>query len=133
MEDPRRTEALRIVEEMAERHKLVDLSASVEVQLRVHEEAGPVLAILSRAQEEAADAMVKLTQAPVDRPDVIRDHQNAVWRYERLVRWLREILIEGKEAGRAIDEARAEYLRDLVFDDETRAAIGLPEPQAPSE
>lgn len=135
MHDARREEAIRVFSEMAACRKLVELAANVEVQLRQPEDWTPLLAILSRAQDEAADAMLKLAIAPPDRPDVIRALQNQIWRFETLVRWLGEIVSEGDEAGRKIDAQRADYLRALVvaLDDETRTALGLSETRAPSE
>jgi hypothetical protein len=135
MRDARRDEAIRVFQELAACKKLVELAANVEVQLRAPEDWTPLLAILSRAQDEAADAMLKLSVAPADRPDVIRALQNAIWRFDTLVRWLTEIIAEGEEAGRKLDAQRADYLRSLVItlDDETRAALGIGETGAPSE
>lgn len=135
MQDARREEAIRVFQEMAACRKLVALAANVEVQLRQPEDWTPLLAILSRAQDEAADAMLRLATAPADRPDVVRALQNAIWRFDTLVRWLREIVAEGEHASRKLDAQRADYLRNLVvtLDDETRAALGLSETGAPSE
>ena len=135
MHDARREEAIRVFSEMAACRKLVELAANVEVQLRQPEDWTPLLAILSRAQDEAADAMLRLATAPPDRADVIRALQNQIWRFETLVRWLSEIVSEGEEAGRKIDAQRADDLRSLVIalDEETRAALGLGTTQAPTE
>jgi hypothetical protein len=135
MLDARREEAIRVFQELAACRRLVDLAANTEVQLRQPEDWTPLLAILSRAQDEAADAMLRLATAPADRPDVIRALQNAIWRYDTLVRWLREIVAEGDRAAQKIDAQRADYLRSLVIalDDETRAALGLSETPAPTE
>ena len=135
MQDARREEAIRVFQEMAACRELVALAANVEVQLRQPEDWTPLLAILSRAQDEAADAMLRLATAPADRPDVVRALQNAIWRFDTLVRWLREIVAEGEHASRKLDAQRADYLRNLVvtLDDETRAALGLSETGAPSE
>lgn len=122
--------ALNLAERMAAAHKLVELSLNTEVQLRHSDDWTPVMAILSRAEDEAAAALVALTTASVDRPDVIREFQNKVWRFDSLVRWLREIMVEGEDAKRTITENRSEYLRELVIDDQTRELLGLTEPQA---
>jgi hypothetical protein len=115
-------EHLREIEGLA---PLIALSENVEVQLRCKEDWTPVMAILSEAEEEAAAAMVALTTAPEDRPDVIRELKNRVWRFEALVRWLRKILMEGAEAGRRITELRRDVMAEYVIDDDTKEALGL--------
>jgi hypothetical protein len=127
MEDPRRLAALK---------HLIDLAANVEAQLSTSDRT-PIKAILVRAQDEAATALVKLTEAPPDRPDVIRAHQTAVWRYDSLVTWLREIMAEGDQAAEQIDDVRTLELRRLIgadaIDEETLKALGINSPGAPSE
>lgn len=134
MSDPRRLAALALAEEIQARQKLVEIGTSVELQLR-DDEWNVVHAMLSRAQDEAATALEQLTVAPPDRPDVIRELQNKMWRYESLVRWLRDMVEEGGVAAAKNDAERMEFYRELILhlDDETRAAIGLAEPQAGTE
>lgn len=125
MNDPRRQIAMQHLREIEGLAPLIALSENVEVQLRCKEDWTPVMAILSEAEEEAAAAMVALTTAPEDRPDIIRDLKNKVWRFEALVRWLRKILMEGAEAGRRITELRRDVMAEYVIDDDTKEALGL--------
>lgn len=125
MNDPRRRIAMEHLREIEGLAPLIALSENVEVQLRCKEDWTPVMAILSEAEEEAAAAMVALTTAPEDRPDVIRELKNRVWRFEALVRWLRKILMEGAEAGRRITELRRDVMAEYVIDDDTKEALGL--------
>ena len=116
-------------------HHLVQVSAEVEAQLHLDKGHLPIKAILARAREEAAEAIVRLTQIDPTVAHEIRRLQTVARRYESLTQWLREIVREGAEAAEEIDEAKSEHMRGLILDmdDETASALGIRQPGAPTE
>lgn len=92
--------------------RLVRLSAEIEVQLL--DVSSPLVQVLAKAREEAAAAIVRLVDAPFNKPDVIRALQNQVIRFDDLVRWLKDIVEKGFENDREINNSEREELADLL-------------------
>lgn len=95
--------------------RLMEASASLEVQFDKDASRRPVLFLLKKAREQAVEAFDLLVHCdPKDEPTV-RQLQNEVRRYDDLVAWCREIIVEGREMDRLIQEAeRAEFARAVL-------------------
>ena len=125
--------------ELVALRQLIDISAQVEVQLTTAPRPSvsdlPVLAILAKAREDAAGAMISLCETNPDDATAIRLLQNEVVRFKDLVKWLRAIVIEGHQADAVMDDVRRGELQNLVLgiDEETLAKLGLKPPGAGSE
>jgi hypothetical protein len=101
------------------------ISADIEEQLTARNEHGmrPLVAVLSKARREAADAIAALVDmAPSDAAAIAR-LQNEVKRFADLVRWLQEIVNEGIDQRYEVADSERDELERLVApaDDEARA------------
>lgn len=60
--------------------------------------------LLGRARQEADEALALLKSVSPWRRNRIRDLQARVWRAESVESWLAELIVEGQQAIRVIDE-----------------------------
>ena len=94
------------------------LSEDVEEQLTARGRDGyrPLAAVLGRARLAAAEALAAIVSVdPEVDPKEIRRLQNEVRRFEDLVCFLRQILLEGRERALEIADAERQELEDLIF------------------
>jgi hypothetical protein len=105
---------------------LVTASASIEVQLTSKAEYEPLREVLARARDDAAEAMIALTTVDPTKVDDIRALQNRFGMYRTLVEHFRQIVTDGKDAGRRLDDEREAELQQLILGNEEMAErIGL--------
>lgn len=97
--------------------RAISASADIEAQLNKQAENRPVLILLMRAREAAAEALEALATLPVDEatPAEIRSLQNEVRRYDDIVKWLREIVHDGFDYDREISDEDREEMIDLLM------------------
>lgn len=111
--------------------KLMQASAALEIQFDRDATRRPVLFLLKKAREAAADAMDELIFVDPTMADHVRQLQHEIRRYDDLVTWCREIIIEGKEADDALREIDRQEFASAVLDpanaDDVRAAGGSTE------
>jgi hypothetical protein len=96
--------------------RMIEASASLEVQFDRDASRRPVLFLLKKAREAAVAAFDALVYScdPADAATV-RQLQHEIRRYDDLVDWCREIISEGKEADRQLTEIeRAEFVRAVL-------------------
>lgn len=93
-------------------------SADIEAQLSVMQGTRPVLSILVKARDKAAQALTALAFIDVNRTHEIETLQNEVRRYDDLVRWFAEIVAEGFEADAEITAQDREEMIDLLSQSE---------------
>lgn len=106
----------------------IALSADLEIQLDKQAGLRPMVAILKKARDQAALAMNSLVYADPSNTDLIRGYQNEVRRYDDLVAWCQEIVNEGIEADRRLDEADRIEFSNLLLSPEVAAesaALGV--------
>jgi hypothetical protein len=112
------------------------LSADIEEQLTARGKDGmrPLIAVLAKARREAAAAIAALVDTPPDDPAAIARLQNEVRRFSDLVRFLREIVMDGLDERYEVADAERDELERLVAPpDDTldaaarreRAALGI--------
>ena len=92
------------------------VSADIEEQLTARNEHGmrPLIAVLAKARREAADAVAALVDtAPSDAAAIAR-LQNEVKRFADLVRFLREIVMDGLDESYEVADAERDELERLV-------------------
>ena len=77
-------------------------------------QGGPALLILVKAREEAADAMAALCIADPHDALIVMKLQNEVDRYRALVRWLAEVVADGRDAAQTISDEDREDLREAI-------------------
>lgn len=76
---------------------------------------GPVLRILGRAREAAADALLALIEVDlIGNIEAARTMQAEARRYRDLIHWTAQLAAEGKEAELSLNEADVDEIRDLV-------------------
>lgn len=106
-----------------------ELSADIEVQLSDIQGGRPVVAILRRLRNEAAEAMVAITTVDAEKISAVRDLQRKVLMYDDFLRVAKEIIIEGIEADKLITADELEEFRDQLLEteegEETAAELGL--------
>lgn len=111
--------------------KLMEASASLEVQFDRDATRRPILFLLKKARDAAATAMDALIFCDPTRADDVRQLQHEVRRYDDLVTWCREIILEGKEADDHLAEIDRQEFADAINDpenaDDVRAAGGIME------
>lgn len=108
-------------------NRAVQISAELEVQLDKNPKTQPLIAVLSLAKEQAALAMRGLVMVDPNETKQVREFQNEVRRYDDLVLWMRQLIVEGKEADRRIAEMDREEFEDLINSPEVadeRRAVG---------
>lgn len=98
----------------------VELSTNVELQVAGMLPGGaPLLALLQRARERAALAMVALGSVDATDAAAIRKLQNEMELFKRVIEDLREIASEGKDAVQQLsEEERGDIVDALGLDDE---------------
>lgn len=92
----------------------VDISAEIEVQLIGARGTNPIIAMLAKAKDEAANAMVMLIREDPMDPGKIAMWQNQVLQFDNMVRWLSQLVKDGFEADRQIGSEEREELADLL-------------------
>lgn len=103
---------------------VIRLSAELEVQLTGKEGHRPMLEILARAREAAAEAMIALTMVKPTDADLIREQQNIVSRYTDLIHFTREILVEGIEGDQIVAyDAQEDILESVGLSEQDRAEL----------
>jgi hypothetical protein len=95
-------------------HRAVSLSAEIEVQLYAKEGSRPIVALLSKAQDAAAEAIVALADVDAEDPTAIRKLQNDIVCYDRILEWLKEIVAEGVDAGALLDDDSREDIAAVL-------------------
>lgn len=124
MSDP----LLRLARERAMGRRIAN-SADMEIQFSSVPGARPIVTMLRRARDEAAEAMVALAVADAEEPKLIRQLQNCVLLFDNLVRLARDVINDGKQADEDMTEAERDELLDyLLATDEGRQeaeALGL--------
>ena len=92
------------------------LSADIEEQLTARGKDGmrPLLAVLARARREAAEAIAALVDTPPSDAAAIARLQNEVRRFADLVRFLREIVMDGLDERYEVADAERDELERLV-------------------
>jgi hypothetical protein len=89
-------------------------SADIEAQLSNIQGCRPVLSILVKARNEAAESLFRLFEADPDDGKAIRALQNHVARYYDLLRWLKEIVDKGIEDDQEITGQDREEMIELL-------------------
>ncbi len=111
--------------------KLMQASAAMEVQFDKDASRRPVLFLLKKAREAALMAFDALVFCDPNDASTVRQLQHEIRRYDDLVTWCREIIIEGKEADQRLAESDRQEFASAVLDpengDDVRAAGGSTE------
>lgn len=115
------------IERLALQRAIVD-SAEIEAQLSIIKGTRPVLSLLVRARNEAAETLSALAHADPFDWKQITSLQTDVIRYEKLLLWFKAILVAGIEADTLITQADRDEFTDLLAPDEREEAmeLGLP-------
>jgi hypothetical protein len=95
--------------------RLVEDSAAIELEFDNIRAWRPVLTIMKRLRDQAADALTALAVADPEDPKLIRLLQNKVNLFADFVSKAREVYVEGIEAGDLLDAEEKEEMRDLAF------------------
>ncbi len=105
--------------------RLMEASASLEVQFDRDASRRPVLFLLKKAREAAIAAFDSLVYScdPADAATV-RQLQHEIRRYDDLVAWCREIIAEGKEADHRLAEIDREEFARAVIDPDNADDVG---------
>jgi hypothetical protein len=92
------------------------LSADIEEQLTARAKDGmrPLIAVLAKARREAAAAIAALIDTPPADAAAIARLQNEVRRFADLVRFLREIVMDGLDERYEVADAERDELERLV-------------------
>jgi hypothetical protein len=92
------------------------LSADIEEQLTARAKDGtrPLVAVLAKARREAAQAIAALVDTPPSDAAAIARLQNEVKRFADLVRFLREIVMDGLDESYEVADAERDELERLV-------------------
>ncbi|WP_213287585.1 hypothetical protein [Bradyrhizobium sp. sGM-13] len=102
------------------------LSIDLEAQLLSKLKSEPLLVVLHTAKEQAAEALAALVDVDAEDPKAIRALQNEVTRFDDMVRWLKQMLIDGPEADRELGALQMQEARELILSDEDAAQLGIP-------
>lgn len=107
--------------------KLLLLAADVQVQLERGTANRPVLWLLVRAREKAAEALTKLVEVDASEESAIRALQNEVRLYGDMVEHCRNLMEVGRSEMARIKESDRETMAELVqdLDEETQRLIGV--------
>ena len=93
-------------------------ASDIEAQLSIKNGQRPVVMMLQYAKIEAASALGALVSADPEDPKLIRKLQNEVARFDDLCRWLREVVIAGKEAEEELTDADRNEMIEILGQDE---------------
>lgn len=100
------------------------LMAIMGIDLKVQLERGtgtrPMLWLLAKAKEKAADSMALLIKVDPTDAEAIRTLQNDVVMFEDFVTWCKELLARGREADHALAEADRAEIADYMTTEEAR-------------
>lgn len=105
--------------------RMVHLSADLELQFEKTAGLAPMRAILAKAREQAVLATTSLLAVDPTKADQVREYQYEIRRYDDLVAWIREIIVEGKEADRRLNEDERAEFETLINTPEVRENDGL--------
>jgi hypothetical protein len=98
--------------------RAIELSADLQIQLDRKAGLRPMVAVLKKARDQAAIAMNSLVYADPADVALIRGYQNEVRRYDDLVAWCQEVVSEGIEADRRIEESDRIEFSELLLSPE---------------
>lgn len=101
------------------------LSIEVEAEVTSKSKSEPLLVVLHTAKEDAAAALAALATVDPENAAEIRRLQNHVARFDDMVTWLRQMLTDGPEAERELNELQMQETRDLILDNGDAEALGL--------
>jgi hypothetical protein len=106
-----------------------DLSADIEVQLSGLQGGRPVIEILRRLRDEAAEAMVGLVLVDAENIIKVRDLQRKVLQFDDYFRVVKDIVHDGIEADKTLSTEELDEFRDELLETEegaeTAAELGL--------
>lgn len=107
--------------------RLLETAADLQVQLERGTAMRPVLYMLIRARERAAEAMTKLVEIDASEEGAIRALQNEVRLYGDMVESCRDLMEAGRTQMLAIKENDRETMAELIegLDEETQRLIGV--------
>jgi hypothetical protein len=108
MQDP----VLRLARQRAQR--LVEDSAAIELEFDNVRAWRPVLTIMLRLRDQAAEALSALAIVDPDEPKLIRRLQDKVQLFSDFVATAKQVYDAGIEAGDLLDSEEKEELRDLA-------------------
>lgn len=110
------------------RARLIEASADIELQLEKTAGLRPMVIVLAKARRKAVEANDMLIGVDPEDAKSIRALQNEIRRYEDLVQFTREIVLEGKAADREMAEDERDEIAVLMSTPEGRAeaeALGI--------
>ncbi len=115
--------------EHAARARAIALGIDVELQLEKTKRAGfqPVLFMLREARERAIDAMAKLVVVDSSDPLAIRKLQLEVMLFDDIVSMCREVVENGRNVERQVDEEDRAAINELILHPENWAASEIRE------
>lgn len=96
------------------RLRIIKLSVDLDRQLANRRDCAPVLEILRRLQDRAADSLAALAICDTEDPKAIRLLQNEVKRYDEWVAWLRQIMSEGVDYDKEISAEERDEMIDML-------------------
>ena len=96
------------------KQRIIAASSDIEAQLSVLQGCRPVLVVLLKARDRAAESLEALAFVDANKPDDIRTLQNEVKRYDELVEWFRDIVTTGIEYDKEITAEDQEQMLDLL-------------------
>lgn len=88
----------------------------IDSQLSAMRGCRPIVSMLVKAKNEAAEALSALAFADPNDPKVIMELQNCVKRFDDLVRWVREMIADGSLARSIVDETDEQEMSDFIHD-----------------
>lgn len=94
--------------------RIIKLSHDLDRQLANRRDCAPVLEILHRLQDRAAESLAALATCDTEDPKAIRLLQNEVKRYDEWVGWLREIMSEGVDYDKEISAEERDEMIDML-------------------
>jgi hypothetical protein len=92
---------------------IVKVSMELEAQFIAKGDA-PCLEILKRLRDRAAESLMALALCNSEDPKAIRLLQNEVKRYDEWVKWMQEIIDEGRSADQELSHQEREELLDIL-------------------
>lgn len=110
--------AHRLANEQAAR-----ISAEIIEELTAKKGMRPLVAVLKKAEQQAALALLALAEAHAEEPKVIRSLQNEVARFTSLIAWTRELVGQGIAASFELEEEASGYMDLMDIDPEARREL----------
>ena len=110
--------AHRLANEQAAR-----ISAEIIEELTAKKGFRPLVAVLKKAEQQAALALLALADAHAEEPKVIRSLQNEVVRFTSLIAWTRDLVGEGIAASFDLEEAASGYMDLMDIDPDARREL----------